>query len=138
MLQAGFGKERARGGNATLATNFKLALTATVVSVGWITTFGKPSASSAADDRTASEQLFLANALGLMQGWAWADFVASAFKALTGEIGVARGSAEQVGASFSMTLVLTILLVGVRAYLVRRERRNSGAPAAKVPAKELH
>ena len=53
--------------------------------------------------------------------------MASAFKALTADFGVARGSFEQVGASFLMTIVLTVLLVGVQSCPWER----------KAPKKEL-
>ena len=87
--------------------------------------FGQPSSPTTADGRTAIEQLYLASALGLMQGWAWADFVASDIKALTTHFGVARSSFEQVTTSFLMTLAFTVVLVAVRACPWERNARDA-------------
>eukprot|EP00966_Prymnesium_polylepis_P246730 5706241-Prymnesium_polylepis.1 len=128
VLQALFNKDRAGAGKAGPGTNFSLAVTATIVSFLWITSFGKPSPPSVSvkdRDRSANEQLFLANALGLMQGWAWADFVASVFKLISTH--APSVVAVRATLSFVTTVLLTVVIISFRILMIRVEERYQKA-----------
>lgn len=115
-----------------------LALTATTVSFLWIAAFGKPPpvGSSAhradqaeAERREQAERIFLANALGLMQGWAWSDVVGVLFrniqKMMPGDILI------QVATSFFTTAVLTSLVITVRSFVVVSPPKTDPPPQSK-------
>jgi len=63
--------------------SFIVALSASVISIGWIAILGKAPVAQSESVREKQANTFLANALGLMQGWAWSDVVAAFFTALT-------------------------------------------------------
>ena len=85
----------------------------TLICAGYTLLFGKE---FKAHDRESAERIFLANALGMVQGWSWADFTGMCLRDLLEEPHLA---AYPHSASFAATVVVTAIVIALRISLAR-------------------
>ena len=90
-----------------------LAFVSTLLSLTYILAFGKPSPPDKAKTEEEAEHLFVANALGLMQGWCWSDVVEACFRNLQKK--VENDVTDQLIAASIATVLLTFFLIAFRA-----------------------
>ena len=107
-------RRREAGAHARLALDFLGFATAlTLICAGYTLLFGKE---FKAHDRESAERIFLANALGMVQGWSWADFTGMCLRDLLEEPHLA---AHPHSASFAATAVVTAIVIALRISLAR-------------------
>lgn len=116
-LIAAFGGFSRASNQAGVLGSIIVALSASIISIGWIAILGKAPAAQNESAREQQANTFLANALGLMQGWAWSDVVAAFFTALTRWVHrflPAHETEEDLLATSGLTLAMTISVYAYR------------------------
>ena len=119
VLTTLFGKDRSAGAlTSTPHRDVGLACTATVFSISFIVATTSDSnkgtaAQSSADQRAAQEAKFLASALGMTNGWAWADAVATLIGIALAYLPPTVYGFGDRWLSFGLTFVVTILLITI-------------------------
>jgi len=123
VLISGFGYATRAHNSQNVLLSFELAVTASFFLFALVPMLSEK---DIADERQASERLFLQSALGMMLGWSWSDFVAATFGAILLE--APKDPGWQVGVALAITAALTAAIVlapaiGYKFFLSRDYRR---------------